>query len=786
MNLARLAFRLLMGRRLPITQGDRVVPGLRGRVLVRRDRHGIPLLECDDPRDGAFAVGFCHAQDRSFQLELLLRGSRGTVSEAIGPPGLPIDRLSRRVGFHHAATKQLPLLDADVRESFQAYVEGVEAGRTLGSSAVAHEFSLLRIDPTPWTPTDVLALSKLLSFKLCSNWDSELGRLKVLTSDGPEALRALDVTYPDWHPVVNPPGAKAGLAVDRLADDLAAFFALVPPGGGSNAWAIAGAKTATKRPLLACDPHLDASLPTHWYLLSLRTPAEQVCGASFVGGPGVLVGHNGRAAWGLTAGLVDCTDLFLESLGPDGVSVRQGDAFVPCEVRDEVIRVRGADAVTERVLTTPRGPIVSPGLAETAEALSLRATWLDPLPVRGFFALSGVSSFDEFRAAFADWPLSSQGLVYADAGGSIGWQIVGRTPRRKKGHGLIPLPGHDPAVGWLDEPVPHEQMPHLHDPPSGFVATANNRPQPDGQGPYFGGDFIDGYRLLAITRALSGRDDWDVKATMALQMDQHAVAWEELREAVLAAPTAEGSLARSAQEALRDWDADVGARSTVATIYELFLAEMIGRIARAKAPKSWRWILGAGLSPLTPFSFGCFRRTGHLAKVLRQQPAGWFARSWGEEVADALETVCQRLGHGANSLGWGEHRVLIMHHPLAKAPGLRGRLLGQVFQLGPVPCGGDADVINQAAVLPLVPQAPADNVPSLRAVIDVGEWHNSRFVLPGGQSGNPLSPHHGDLFELWRRGEGVPIAFTAEEMKAAAVQTLELRPPTLERPSSPG
>src|SRR5262249_21655989 len=155
------------------------------------------------------------------------------------------------------------------------------------------------------------------------------------------------------------------------------------------------------------------------------------------------------------------------------------------------------------------------------EALSLRATWLDPLPVRGFFGLAQVSNFADFRAAFADWPLSAQNVVYADDSGTIGWQLIGRVPLRKKGHGLIPLPGRDPGAGWRDEPVPYEDMPHLQNPSSGFIATANTRPQPEGQEPYLGSDFVDGYRLLAITRALAGRDGWHVATVMKLQTDQH-------------------------------------------------------------------------------------------------------------------------------------------------------------------------------------------------------------------------------------------------------------------------
>jgi penicillin amidase len=776
-NLARLVFRLLLGRRLPITTGTLRIPGLHGRVRIHRDRWGIPLVEADDHRDGAFALGFCHGQDRAFQLEVLLRVARGTVAEMAGADALPVDRLSRRIGFHRAAGEQLPLLDADIRESLEAYARGVQAGVGLGCSAPAHEFALLKIKPTPWAPQDTLALTKLLSFTLSANWDTELARLKVLSTDGPEALAALDATYPPSHLAISPVGAEAGHAVDRLAHDLKEFAAWAKLGGGSNNWAVAGSRTVTGRPILANDPHLEASHPSHWYLASLRTPKEAVTGASFVGGPMFLVGHNGVAAWGLTSGLVDNTDLFLEEIGPDGASVRHGGGFAPCRVVEEVISVKGGPAVTERVLITPRGPVVGPALRETDEALSLRATWLDPLPITGLFRIHGVRSFEEFRAAFAHWPVASQNMAYADVHGTIGWQLVGRVPLRKKGHGTVPLYGADPDAGWRDEALPFEQNPHVKDPPCGYVATANNRPAPEGQGPFLGADFIDGYRVAAIQRALAHRRDWDVAGTMQLQMDQYAIAWEEMREAVLAAPQVDVDSAL-AREMLREWDGRVTASSAAAAVYELFLAEMIVRVARAKAPRSWRWVVGAELSPITPYNFGCFRRTAHLVRLLREQPTGWFPHPWPEEVAAALGEAVRRLHarHGPRSAAWawGNTRPLILRHPLSRKPGALGRALGMVFNLGPVPCGGDADVINQAAALPLDPMAPTNNIASLRAVFDVGAWQNSRFVLPGGQSGNPMSPHYGDLLPLWQRGEGVPIAFTPDEVRQAAVETLEL------------
>jgi penicillin amidase len=266
---------------------------------------------------------------------------------------------------------------------------------------------------------------------------------------------------------------------------------------------------------------------------------------------------------------------------------------------------------------------------------------------------------------------------------------------------------------------------------------------------------------------------------MALQMDTYALAWEEMKDVVLAAPGLDLDT-NLALEMLTGWDGRVTADSVPASVYELFLVEMILRIARARAPKSWQWVVGAGLSPLTPYNFTAFRRTGHLVRLLRTQPDGWFDHAWPEVIASALGEAVRKLntlrGVQTGTWTWGAVRPQLFWHHLTRKPGPLGRALGAIFNLGPIPGGGDADVINQAAVLPLNPLSPSNNIPSLRAVFDVGAWQHSRFILPGGQSGNPLSPHYGDMLPLWQRGEGVPIAFTPEEIHQAAVKTLELTP----------
>jgi penicillin amidase len=317
-------------------------------------------------------------------------------------------------------------------------------------------------------------------------------------------------------------------------------------------------------------------------------------------------------------------------------------------------------------------------------------------------------------------------------------------------------------------------MPHLADPPGGFVATANARPLPEGAGPFLGVDWIDGYRLARIVEVLQTRRDWDVAGCQALQMDQHAIPWTEVRAAVLAVPAADSDV-RLALDLLRPWDGCLAVDAAAGTVYELFVATMMERVCRAKAPRTYRWALGQGFSPLFGSSGFAVRRLGHLVRLLREQPAGWFARPWPEEMAEVLGGVVRRLraerGADPARWGWGRVRPLTLRHPFGERP-----LFARVFNLGPIPWGGDAKTPSQASAAPLDPLGNPAFVANLRLVVDVGAWQNSRFILAGGQSGNPLSPHYADQFPLWQRGEGVPIPWTEDEVRRATCATLELSP----------
>ncbi|MDY3561158.1 penicillin acylase family protein [Gemmata sp. JC673] len=789
MSISRFLLRLALGRRLPQTAGELRVTGVAAPVTIRRDRWGVPHIDAASDADAYFALGFCQGQDRAGQLEVLWRLARGALAEWVGAVALPADRMSRHIGFRRAAETQLPVLSAEARGAFEAFAAGVCAGTTTGLPQKPHEFAIVGGAPSAWDAADVLAVLKLQSFLLPSNWDVELARLRVLLADGPDAVRELDPVsvLPVVDPVMGAPG-EAGL-LDRLAADLAALQAYLPRGGGSNNWCISGTRTESGKPILASDPHLAPTTPPPWYLAHVRTPAWEVAGAGLAGAPGFPIGHNGFAAWGVTAGLADNSDLFIETLSSDGRSVRQPDGtFVPCEVVREVVRVRGAADVVEEVLVTPRGPLLTTVLPDTKLAVSLSAVWLRPRPVEGFLTSPTARSFEEFRKPFAHWPALPLNVLYADANGTIGWQLVGEVPERAGSAGLLPRPADAAGSAWTGT-VPFDAMPFQENPPCGFLATANDPPNewaqaaflPNpssgqrGVGEELGHDFVDPYRARRIRELLAARDSgWTLAGASAIQLDVQSLPWREAREVVLAlAPTDPD--ARDALALLHEWNGRVETDSSAAAVFELFVAEMCVRVARAKAPKSWATAVGEGALGVATYNLFSDRRVGHLVHLLRTQPDGWFGAWAGEmeqALAGAVRTLRREAGPGPRFWAWGHLRQLLLEHPLFG----KHRWLGPAFNRGPFPWGGDSNTVSQAGARPAEPTAFTHNMANLRTAFDLADLSKSTFVLCGGQSGNPLSPHHADQLALWLQGESFVLPWDQADVIRAAVETLRLVP----------
>jgi penicillin amidase len=685
---------------------------------------------------------------------------------------LKLDRLSRRIGFRRTAEAQLEVQIGWVREWLSAFAAGINAGLTVGLPRKPHEFALLGGQPSRWDEADLLAVLKLQSFLLPSNWDMELLRLRILLQDGPQAVLALDpLSVTESSKDSQAPIPLAG--VRQLQEEIESLRKFLGVGGGSNNWVISGQRTASGKPLLANDPHLTPTVPPPWYLAHVCTPEWEAAGAMLAGSLGFGIGHNGFCAWGVTAALSDNTDLFVETLHPDGRSVREPDgSWKPCQQLREVIPVRRAADHIEEVLITPRGPIVTPVLADIPYALSLRAVWLDPLPIDGFLSAPRARSYAQFRQAFAHWPLLPLNVVYADSAGTIGWQIIGQIPKRKGSMGLLPSGAAQPESGWEEEFVPFDQMPFVENPAQGFWVTANQNPRLDLPDImiHLGSDYCDPFRYRVIHEALARRaHGWTVEDCLKLQCNTRSLVWEEIRDVVLSLSVQDRDAAE-ALELLRNWNGEVATDSPAAAVFEVFVTEMIVKLTRIMAPNTWQIALQSGDSNLF-----ADRRVGHLCHLLRNQPPGW-VNSWAETMEQALGQAVRRLrqlaGPAPAYWSWGHVRVLRLKHLVFGT--VRG--LATCFNLGPVPCPGDANTVSQAAVSILQPLAETHNMANLRAVFDLANLGESRFILCGGQSGNPCSPHYDDQLPLWQRGEAITIPWTQADVIRATRHTLRLLP----------
>lgn len=764
-----------LGSRLPTLNGSVSAP-VHGKATIRRDAHGVAYIEAQNDHDAFFSLGFVQGQDRAFQLELFLRIARGTLSALVGKDAIDADRLSRRIGFFRIGKAQLAGLDAQSLDDLEAFTRGLNFGA--GHGQRPHELKLLGARSTPWEPADVLAVLQFMTFGLSSNWDAELARLHVLQSDGPEALLALEAADPAL--LERDARALGRLASDiellqaaeQFAHDAAQATSAARIGAASNNWVLAPSRTVTGRPLLACDPHLAPTIPAPWHLAHLRTPEWALSGAFFVGQPHNTYGHNDALAWGVTSGHSDNTDLFVEKLGPGGETALRGDQWVKCTVREERIEVRGAPPVIERVVETPTGPVVTPVVRAGGTALSLRGTWMAVRPIRAY-QLYRAKTVHEGRQCFESWPAEVENRLFADTQGNIAWQLGGDLPVRKKGHGLLPMPAWDDGAGWEKEPLPFEKLPHAVNPAAGFLATANAAP-PKTEA-WLGADWLDGARHRRIHELLEAKRGWTLDEAQAMQIDRTNIYWRDLKGPLLAAIDPPPTGGENAARLLKGFQGVVGPGSCAASVFELVFASLMVRAVKAKAPRAWRQAIGEGLNDVLEHGIMGLRRPAMLVRLLLEQPEGWFRGGWREEIrgalVDAERQLTEAAGPDPHRWTWGTVRPLWLKHAMHKVP-----VLKNIFDVGPIAGGGDASTLWQAGSPFDHPLSNTIGVANLRMVLDVGNWEGSRWVLLGGQSGNPLSPHYADQVPRWEKGEVISMAWSPAAVQSAAVATLQLTP----------
>jgi penicillin G amidase len=745
---------------LPTISGEEELPGLGAPVTVRRDGLGVPHIQAASITDLMRAQGYVTAQDRLWQMDLLRRRALGELSEAFGEGALRIDKEIRELGLAGASREALELMPPDLRAELDAFTAGINA--YIERRPLPLEFRILRYAPRKWEPADTMAVGKLLALDLASGWDGEAFRAVVgdrLPADVQDLL--FPTLFPedrilfasDGAPGAPPGGPSAGLPPDLSR--------------GSNNWVISGAHTATGRPLLANDPHLNLGVPSLWSAVHLTAPGIDVAGVVLPGTPGVTLGRNTHLAWGATNVHDDSADLYVEEFDPrDPLRYRVGDAWEKATVRTERIRVRdgalssSSHTVEHAVRVTRHGPMVE----IQGRLYALRWTALErSCELPAFARMNRARNLDEFRAAAALFPGPSQNFVYADVDGHIAWFSAGRLPLRRSGNGARPYPGSGSDGDWLGF-VPFESLPQAVDPPSGRIVTANSRLVGTTY-PYKvtrGG--IAPYRMAVLAAALESRGGFTADDMARLQGERLSLPHRDLavrlRESAVRHPR-DPTWEEIARE-LAGWDGRMEPESRAAALVARTFRSIGDLVIRPRL---------AGIAAGVSLS----RRSTAIHRLVREQPASWlpagradwdavFVSAWKDAVAD----VTARLGPDRSRWSWGALNELAVGHPLGQAVAPLRRLLDPPR----VPAGGFSTTPN---VLAISPSGGAEG-PSMRFVADLADPDNTRLVNFMGQSGHPASPHYDDQFGPWLRVESPRLPFTAAAVTRETQHLLRLVP----------
>jgi penicillin G amidase len=757
-------------RPLPRLDGRVRVAGLGARVEIVRDRWGVPHIFAASETDAYFGLGYAAAQDRLFQLEVHRRIGQARLAELFGPAALPADRLFRTMDLHGIGKRRLAAASAQVQASAAAYAAGINAA-VAASPARPVEFLLLRHSFAPVAADEFVGLGGYLVWILNASWEMDplYESLAVKVGDAKAAL-LFPYDRGGVPPVFPEPPPEA-----VVPHSLSALLDVAPPPAGSNTWAVAPSRSATGHALLASDPHLAHGAPSLWYEVHLHAPGLDVAGVTLPGLPGIVIGHNRRIAWGMTNLMLDAADFFVERV--DGTPPRQvmhRGAWVPLRRREERIVVKGGETVTMEVLETPHGPLVNHLVDGATRPLSyqwVHAAAEDSNDFEGFARLNRAHDWATFREALSHLGAAAQNASYADVDGHIGLQASGRIPRR-----VGRWDGNRFRVGWdgseeWDGFVPFAQLPSVADPPSGWLAAANNVTVPE-PAPYFiSSHWEPPDRILRIRAVLAAQPKLSLADMRALHGDVTLAAWPRLKEALRAAFAAEApdAAAGPVLDRLWRWDGTMSTDSAEAAVFAAFYKHLFHEIVDDE--------IGALANG--------YRAKNNLSAIMIEAALFGAASEWLDDVrtpaVEGRDAILRRaMGLGLSELraccgespagwSWGARHQVLLKHPMG-----RGALLGAYFNLGPFPAPGHALTVNKGEFRD--EDYGVTVSPSTRQLIDMGNPADALSILPAGQSGIRASKHYSDHFALWRSLEYHPMLMDRAAIDAVAEGTLILEP----------
>ncbi len=774
---------LLLNASLPETKGEIALSGISSEVSILFDAKGIPQIWAENEQDAWYALGWLHAGDRLFQMDITRRVAYGRLSELFGELTLSMDQRQRTIGHEILVEKSLTELQEPVKKLLEAYSMGINQW-VKHTAALPFEFYLLGVEFEPWSIKDCLTI---LSFQTWFSNDLQNAENFFISLEKPVGRKKAEeviAPYPLESPKTVPQkrdmtsSAKMNQNIPDAVGWRKYFYQSLFQRNktpflltdASNAWVISAEKSQSGQAILASDPHLEISrLPQFWYVVGVHTNMDSlnVLGITSPGMPLVIMGHNGKTAWAFTAGGVDVTDEYTERLNPINKNEYQiGEKFVPFDTRWEYIKVRGWDRPDSlQIRTTRHGPVLEEN-EEQQEVYALKWAGFSQSPslaIMAGFQLMRSANYNQFRQAVTNFAALDANWIYADKEGNIGYQLGTPIPVRQTEARQSRLPGWDGQFDWLGYRN-LDETPHAFNPLKGWLATSNNKPDQSNLNYPIYGNFADD-RIQRISALLSAGDLFSIAQMKDFQLDLKSLAlfrWKDEVKRILVQLDQ-----KQWMPGIEEWQGNTDIDSKVTALVETWLSIIKGYTFDDDFPD---------LSD--KFLNRIQYRDRNFDRIYFDAQSTWFddIRTVGkvetrdELAVKAMKEAIERVG----SQRWGDVQTLTMAHPMAQVP-IVSSLLS--LKRGPFPRSGTTGSLNNStAYIGEKGEFIGRGGPSWRFIIDFNDINGTQMVIPAGQSGNPLSEHFFDFYDLWFNGDYWTVPFDQKEVKEHTVSTLILKP----------
>ncbi len=757
------------------TEGEFYSANLGAQVEIYRDSLSVPYIVAKDENDAVFAMGFVHAQERLFQMDISRRAAEGRLSEILGPETLPFDKMFRTVGIHRFIRENYNKFDPKTISLLQRYADGVNHYIKNFKGKLPVEFNVLGYDPYPWKPEHSLYIIRMMAWELNIGWWEDLSFTHLVQVLGEERAKLLLPDYPENAPVVVPKDIASltpvGLDLVQTDRRYREYFGKGGTHIGSNNWVVSGGKSVSGKPVIANDPHLQFMAPGRWFAAVIKAGNLDVAGVSLPGVPMIVIGKNKNISWVLTNVMADDVDFYIEKVDMKKKTYTVDGADRNLKRVKEVIKVKDSPDVLLEVYLTHRGPIMnqihpyaiaSDDPYRFKSAISMRWMGLEfSDEFKAFYGINTSANWEQFRKAVAGFTVPGQNFVYGDIDGNIGYICGSRLAVRGGASPMFAMDGSTSSNDWRGF-VPADQMPSLFNPPQGYIASANNKTIKSFPH-YISNLWEPASRITRIHELLQSKPVHSPGDFMEYQIDITSPYARYLTGYLIKSfdnVKVNDKNLSAAISLLRNWDFSFDAYSQTPSIYSVFFKHLRKNIFADEMDKQlYNEYMYVANVPYRVVE----RIISDSANVLfddrRTEKIETRETVLRKSLSDAVIELENKHGKDMSNWQWGMlHNVEFRH--MFSSP---GSIVNTFLNIGPYGIGGDGTTVMNGEYTMREYDGPAEMLrteefknilgPSMRFIFDFARPDEYYFVMPGGESGNPFSTHYRDMTLNWVRGK---------------------------------